>query len=156
LASVWDVTVAEVARLARLQFSADTQPATADVEAWITESGSYLDGLLGSLGVDDVTSSTYPEAYAIGRRWIAHDVAAIALRARARGGTSQLADDLQARADRLEERIEKRVARLGDAHPRGDDAANLARSPMQGTTDADVPSANTALFDPRQNVKGRL
>ena len=122
----------------------------------IGESGLYLDGLLGSLGVQDVTQATYPEAYAIGRRWIMHDVAAQALRARARGGSGTLAKELQERADRLEARIEERVSRLGDAHPRGDDAANMTRTPLQGTSGATSANVDADFFDPRSNQTGRL
>lgn len=156
MASVWSVTAAEVGRLARMSFDANTQPSSTDVAALIEESGLYLDGLLGSLGVADVTQATYPEAYAIGRRWIMHDVAAQALRARARGGSGTLADTLQERADRLEERIEKRIARIGDAHPRGDDAANMTRTPLQGSSDATRANVDADFFDPRSNQTGRL
>lgn len=156
MASVWSVTVDDVARLARMSFDANTEPSEADITALISESGLYIDGLLGSLGVDDVTQSTYPEAYAIGRRWITHDVAAQALRARARGGSNNLADKLQERADRLEERIEERVSRLGDAHPRGDGAANMTRTPLQGSSDATRANVDAGFFDPRANQTGRL
>lgn len=156
MASVWSVTVAEVGRLARMSFDASTEPSESDITAMIGESGLYLDGLLGSLGVDDVTQSTYPEAYAIGRRWIMHDVAAQSLRARARGGSGTLAKDLQDRADRLEERIESRVSRLGDGHPRGDDAANMTRTPLQGSSSANRANVDADFFDPRANQTGRL
>lgn len=156
MASVWSVTVAEVGRLARMTFDASTEPSASDVTALIGESGLYLDGLLGSLGVADVTQATYPEAYAIGRRWIMHDVAAQALRARARGGNGTLAKELQGRADRLEERIESRVSRLGDGHPRGNGAANMTRTPLQGSSDATTPNVDADFFDPRANQTGRL
>lgn len=156
MASVWNVTADEVCALARMSHDANTQPSTSDIEGWITESGLYLDGIIGGMGVDDITQATYPEAYQIGRRWLRHDVAAIALRARSRGGDGTMTERLQERADRELERLEARIARLGDAQPKGDDAANLTRTPLQGTSDATTGTANSALLDPKTNVNGRL
>lgn len=132
MSATYGVTPDTLGEYVRISFGANTGPTESDAEAHIARLAKRVDGRLARLGYSpsSVQADSTSVVYAIAAEWISLKAAARLARAR-RGGSTELARDLNEEADSVWSDLVSQPQDAGDDLP--DDSVGLFASEASDT-----------------------